>query len=243
MHDLDRTTRTYEWELGDEMEMESFDQEGPFSESEEMELAAELLSLNSEAEMEQFLGSLFKKIGKGFKTVFKPLGKILKPIAKIALPIAGKVAGGFFGGPVGGMIGGKLGSMASNLFEMELEGMDPGQQEMEVARRVVRLAGAAAQQAATAPPSVPPLVAAKAAVAAAASQHAPGLLRGRFGQRLTGGKVPGGRIPGGRVPGGGAPGRLVPVPSVIPGPASPCGCHRRSGAWIRRNGKLILLGA
>jgi uncharacterized protein (DUF697 family) len=236
MHDLDRTTRAYEWELGDEMEMGISDQEGPFSESEEMELAAELLSLNGEEELEQFLGNVFKKIGGGFKKVFKPLGKILKPLAKTLLPIAGKVAGSFFGGPVGGAIGGKLGSMATNLFEMEMEGMDPGQQEMEVARRVVRLAGAAAQQAAAAPASAPPLAAAKAAVAAAASQHAPGLLRGRFGRRLTG---------------GGAPGRLTadfdPIDPVDPmgGPAPHrhCHCHRRSGAWIRRRGKILLLGA
>lgn len=224
MHDLDRTLRAYERELGDELELESYDQEGPFSESEEMELAAELLSLQGEEELEQFLGGLFKKIG-GLKKVFKPLGKILKPIAKAALPIAGKVAGSFFGGPVGGMIGGKLGSMASNLFEMEMEGMDPGQMEMEVARRVVRLAGAAAQKAAAAPPSAPPMAVAKRSVAAAAQQHAPGLLRGRFGKRLTGGD--------------GAPGRLTA--GTRPRPA--CRCKRRSGAWIRRNGKVILLGA
>ncbi|HEX3130015.1 MAG TPA: hypothetical protein VH394_21960 [Thermoanaerobaculia bacterium] len=224
MHDLDRTLRAYERELGDEMELESYDQEGPFSESEEMELAAELLSLQGEEELEQFLGSLFKKIGGGLKKVFKPLGKILKPIAKAALPIAGKVAGSFFGGPVGGMIGGKLGSMASNLFEMEMEGMDPGQMEMEVARRVVRLAGAAAQKAAAAPPSAPPMAVARKAVAAAAQQHAPGLLRGRFGQRLTG---------------GGAPGSLTSDLRPRPG----CRCKRRGGAWIRRGNRIVLLGA
>jgi hypothetical protein len=234
MHDLDRTLRTYEQELDMELDMETYDQEGPFSESEEMELAAELLSLNGEEELEQFLGNMFKKIGRGFKTVFKPLGKILKPLAKTLLPIAGKVAGGFFGGPVGGMLGGKLGSMASNLFEMEMEGMDPGQQEMEVARRVVRLAGAAAQKAAAAPNSAPPLEAAKAAVASAARQHAPGLLRGRFGQRLTGGGAPGNRR--------GNRGNLVPI-SGRAGEPSPCQCKRRSGAWIRRNGKLVILGA
>lgn len=225
MHDLDRTLRAYEQEL--DMET-AFDQEGPFSESEEMELAAELLSLQGEEELDQFLGKMFKRIGRGFKTVFKPLGKILKPLAKTLLPIAGKVAGGFFGGPVGGAIGGKLGSMASNLFEMEMEGMDPGQMEMEVARRVVRLAGASAQNAAAAPRSAPPLTAARAAVASAAQQHAPGLLRGRFGQRLAG---------------GGAPGSLVPLP--VPGPGhgrGGCRCQRRGGAWIRSNGKVILLG-
>lgn len=222
MHDLDRTLRAYEsetggnaWELAEELE--TYDQEGPFSESEEMELAAELLSLQGEEELEQFLGNVFKKIG-GLKTVFKPLGKILKPIAKAALPIVGKMAGSYFG-PIGGMIGGKLGTMASNLFEMEMEGMDPGQMEMEVARRVVRLAGAAAQNAAAAPSSAPPLAVAKRAVATAAQQHAPGLLRGRFGQRLTG---------------GGAPGAI--------GQVSRYRCKPRSGAWIRRNGKIVLLG-
>jgi len=224
MHDLDRTLRTYEsetggdWELGEELE--AFDHEGPFPENEEVELAAELLSLESEEELEQFLGKLFKKIGSGLKTVVKPLGKILKPIAKAALPIVGKVAGSFFGGPVGGAIGGKLGTFASKLFEMELEGMDPGQQEMEVARRVVRLAGSAAQKAAASPPSAPPMAVAKAAVASAAQQHAPGLLRGRFGRRLTGGASFYPSIPGG-----------------------PRRCRQQSGAWIRRNGKLILLGA
>jgi hypothetical protein len=224
MHDLDRTLRTYEsetggdWELGEEMEMEAFDHEGPFSESEEMELAAELLSLESEDEVEQFLGKLFKKAG-GVKGIFKSLGTVLKPIAKAALPIAGKVAGSFFGGPVGGAIGGKLGTFASKLFEMELEGMDPGQMEMEVARRVVRLAGTAAQTAASSPASASPMATAKAAVASAAQQHAPGLLRGRFGRRLTGG---------------------APFYPSIPG--GPRRCRQKSGAWIRRNGKLILLG-
>lgn len=220
MHDLDRTLRAYEPEIGDEMELEAFDQEGPFSESEEMELAAELLSLNNEAELEQFLGNVFKKVG-GFKGVFKSLGKVLKPVAKTLLPIAGKAVGTFFGGPVGGAVGGKLGTLATKLFEMELEGMDPGQQEMEVARRVVRLAGAAAQNAAAAPPSIPPMAAAKAAVASAAQIHAPGLLRGQFGQRLSGGRH-----------------ALPPVPFKSPGP-----WRQRSGAWIRRGRKIILLGA
>ncbi|MFL6199945.1 MAG: hypothetical protein ACJ76J_12255 [Thermoanaerobaculia bacterium] len=228
MHDLDRTLRTYEseaggdWELGEELE--TFDHEGPFPESEEMELAAELLSLESEEELDQFLGKLFKKVG-GVKGIFKSLGTVLKPIAKAALPIVGKVAGSFFGGPVGGAIGGKLGTFASKLFEMELEGMDPGQQEMEVARRVVRLAGTAAQNAASAPAAASPMATAKAAVASAAQMHAPGLLRGRFGRRLTG---------------GGSSYGPSPYPSL---PGNPRRCRQKSGAWIRRGGKVILLGA
>jgi len=38
-----------------------YNQETPFSEAEEMELAAELLSVSNEAELEQFFGNLFKK--------------------------------------------------------------------------------------------------------------------------------------------------------------------------------------
>ena len=45
--------------------------------------------------------------------------------------------------------------MASNLFELELEGLDHEQAEFEAARRVVQLAAAAAQHAALAPPDAP----------------------------------------------------------------------------------------
>ena len=40
-----------------------YSQEGTFSEADEMELAAELLSVSNEAELDQFLGKLFKKAG------------------------------------------------------------------------------------------------------------------------------------------------------------------------------------
>src|SRR4051812_19136589 len=120
MHDLDRTLESeYAFESGDtELDPEIFgesavygeyQQEGPLSEEEEVDLANELLSLSGEEELDQFLGKVFKKFGGG--KVFSNLGKILKPVAKKLLPIAGRVAGSFFGGPVGGAIGGKLGSL------------------------------------------------------------------------------------------------------------------------------------
>jgi uncharacterized protein (DUF697 family) len=225
MHDLDRTLRTLESEDAfetDELDPEIFGEseiagwtgEGPLSEEEELDLASELLTLSSEEELDQFLGKLFKKVGKGFSTVLRPLGKVLKPLAKKLLPIAGGAVGTFFGGPVGGALGGKLGSLASNLFEVDLESMSPADQEVEVARRFVRLASAAAQQAAEAPPSANPVAAARAAVAAAAQTHAPGLLRQGAGRGSA---------------------------------AGPCACgghggKRRTGRWIRRGRKVILLG-
>src|SRR5262249_3056083 len=80
---------------------------------------------------------------------------------------------------VGTAIGSKLGSMASGLFEVELEALPGEQAEFEVARRLVGLSAAAARAAATARPqrAVSPHTLARAAVAPAARRYAPGLRR------------------------------------------------------------------
>src|ERR1044072_8324792 len=62
-----------------------FGYESPFSEAEEMELASELLNVQSEAELEQFFGNLFKKVGGFFKSgVGKQIGGAFKGGAKTA---------------------------------------------------------------------------------------------------------------------------------------------------------------
>lgn len=151
------------------------------SEIEEMELAAELLEIQSEEELEQFIGGLLKKAFRGARSVFrspvfKVLGRTLKAVAKKALPIVGKVAGSYFG-PIGGMVGGKLGSLASNLFEMEMEGLSQEDREFEIARRFVRFADAAIRNAARAPRGEAPQAIARTAFTSAAKRFAPGLLR------------------------------------------------------------------
>lgn len=196
MHNIDRTQLGWEtgetgYEYSPEMYGEAeeetygeayFETEGPFSEAEEMELAAELLSVSSEEELDQFLGGLFKKVtsglGKAFKSpIFRPLGGILKGIAKKALPIAGGALGSLIPIPgVGTALGTAVGSAAGKMFGLELEGMSEEDQEFEIARRYVRLAGDAAQEAANAPQNVPPQHAAQAAVVSAAQKHAPGLV-------------------------------------------------------------------
>ncbi len=208
----------FNFEDGGEL-VDQHEGESPFSEADEMALAAELLSLSSEAELDQFLGGVFKKAWGGIKRfarsgVGRALGKALKGVAKIGLPIAGKAVGTFFGGPIGGMIGGKLASGATKLLGLELEGLSPEDAEFEVARRFVRLAGTAARNAAFASPAADPLTAAKAALTSAARTHVPGLV-------------------GLLSSGGAAPGALV---------ASPSGIRSRSGRWIRRGSKIILLG-
>jgi len=152
-------------------------------ENNEYELAAELLSLSNEAELDQFLGKIINQVGRGLSQFAKSdLGKNLigglKSVAKKGLPILGKVAGTFLGGPAGAMIGSKLGSMASNLFEIQGEGMSHEDLEFEMARRYVRFAKAAAQntvsQANTPAPSKQIVT---QAIKQSASQHIPGLMK------------------------------------------------------------------
>ena len=235
MHDIDRTLMEYEsdyedyedefedefesdydseYEYEDEFEDEYFDSEGVFSEEEEMQLAAELLAVSDDEELEQFLGKLIKRVGRKVKKFAKSstgraLGRILKGAAKKALPIAGRAIGTAFGGPAGGAIGGKLASTAGRLFGLELEGLSPEDQEFEVARRFVRFAGDAAKNAAKTSPAAPPKTAAKAATIKAAKKHAPGLLR-------TAAK---------------------PIPASMSSISS-----GRSGRWIRRGRKIVLMG-
>lgn len=163
------------------------------NESLEMELAHELLNVSNEQELNHFLGKLIKGVGKGISAfaksgVGKALGGALKSVAKTALPLVGKAAGTFFGGPLGGMVGGKLGSMASNLFELELEGLSPEDREFEVARAYVRFANEAinntnnlSRQYTNSNPQT--LV--RTAINQAATTHAPGLVKSSGGRALA----------------------------------------------------------
>jgi hypothetical protein len=210
MHDIDRTQREFLGELAGEQghetghevfefqetgnqegqwETESHEvMEGPFNEVQQMELASELLEIQTEAELDQFLGKLIKGATRAVgsfarSSVGKALGGALKGLAKTALPIAGKALGTAFGGPLGGMVGGKLGNLASGLFETELEGLSQEDREFEVAKQFVRLAGAAAQTAVRSPQTANPVAAAQAALTQAARTYAPGLLRQGVGLR------------------------------------------------------------
>jgi uncharacterized protein (DUF697 family) len=270
------TYETYEGEdeqfLGSILGALTGEAESPLSETQEMELAAELLEVTSEEELEEFIGDVFKKVAKTVGSAIRSpigrqLGGILKGVAKKALPMVGGALGSFVAPGVGTAIGSKLGSMASNLFEMETEGMNAEQLEFEMARRYVRLAATAAGNAAQAPRNAPPRRVVQTAVTQAARQHAPGLLRGTRGGGASGGRRPrpgGPQRPGGqrrRGPGGqyavgsstvavpGGNGAYEPEPSDWGGEPepgggqrSPYGSRAQSGRWIRRGRKVVLLG-
>ena len=155
----------------------------PFSELDELELAAELLSISSEEELDMFLGKLIKGAWKGIKKVgrfvgkiAKPLGGVLKGVAKAALPFVGGALGSFIPIPgVGTALGSALGGALSKALELEYGELEQEDQELEMARRFVRIAGTAARQAALTDPNADPHTTAKAAVVAAARQHLPNL--------------------------------------------------------------------
>jgi hypothetical protein len=126
--------------------------------------------------------------------------------------MAGQALGGMFGGPAGSAIGGQLASAAGGMFGLELEA---GEQEFEAATNFVRLAADAVKNAAAAPPNANPHAVAQAAVSQAAQVHAPGLV---------------------------GPGPEPPRPGAFgQEPARPYG-GGHSGRWIRRGGKIVLLG-
>ena len=153
--------------------------ERPFSEGEEVELGCGALSVSNEEELDQFLGKLFKGAWKSIKKVgsvvgkfAKPLGRVLKGVAKAALPFVGGALGSFIPIPgVGTAIGSALGGALSKALEMEFGDLNQEEQEFEMARRFVRIAGTAAQQAALASPSTDPQAAVTSALITAARRH------------------------------------------------------------------------
>jgi hypothetical protein len=154
---------------------------GVLSDSHEMDLAAEFLDLEDEAELEHFLGGLISDIGSALgKVVKSPIGHavggVLKQVAKTALPIAGGALGGVVGGPIGAMIGSNLASIAGSALGLELEGLSPEDREYEASRRFVRFACQTVANALQAHPYGDPEAVAHDAAVEAARAHAPGLM-------------------------------------------------------------------
>jgi hypothetical protein len=155
---------------------ETYEQEQEYGElpaEMETELAAELLEITSEQELEQFLGDIVKSVGSFIRgPVGQAVGGVLKNVAKTALPAVGGALGTLVAPGLGTAIGSQLGSFASKaLGEYEVA----GEQEFEVARKVVQLAHAAGQHVAAAPANMPPQAVAEQAVLRAAQQVAPGI--------------------------------------------------------------------
>jgi len=226
MHDIDRVRleTQYESELLEAVPFEAeqfefLESEAPtgetgelFGETEQMELASELLEVTNEAELDRFLGDLIQRAGQAVgKFIRSPegqaIGGVLKGAAKQVLPAIGSAVGGYFGGSTGAKLGGDAASAAGRMFGLELEGLSGEDREFEIARRFVNFAGDAVRNLALAPRGTDPRALASSAAAAAARTYAPGLLS----------------------------------PAEEPtGPQAPT--SGRSGRWVRRANKIILYG-
>lgn len=210
---------SYEMEDEGDLEYEAnFYNESPFTESEELALASELLNVTDEAELDQFIGKLIRSAAKSLGGIFKSptgkkLGGLIKGATKTALPMLGAAAGNFLVPGIGGVMGGKLASAAGSMLGLELEGLSREDQEFELARQIVRFAGAATRNAEEAEQTAPGPEAVQQAAVAAAQQYAPGLLRPGAGRAL------------------GRRGRRCRHR------------HQPEGRWIRRGNKILIIGA
>ena len=216
MHDIDRTQLEYSNEQFEFGESEWSPEGGTFSESEELELATELLSVTNEGEFDRFLGDLVSRATKAVgnfarSSAGQAVGGVLKGVAKKALPMAGTAIGTYFGGPLGAKIGSGIANAASSALGLEGE-MAGEDREFEGAKQFVKIAGQTAATAAAAPPGANPRAVAQQAAMSAAMQHAPGLLAG-------GATSPGAPSAAGAAAGG-----------------------ARSGRWLRRGSKIVLYG-
>jgi hypothetical protein len=144
-----------------------------FPESRSVQLAAELLDVTSEAELEGFLGRVVAATARGVggrlpAGTGRSLVAVLARTAERTLPTLAALLGDPMGPPAG--VGPSAAETAARVYGLELEGMSAEDRDYEIARQFLRLVQAAAARAATAPAS------ATAAVAGAAREFAPGLL-------------------------------------------------------------------
>lgn len=145
-----------EYDNNHEMQSDQYTRKG-HSYSEELmesELAYELMHIQSEEELDQFLGNLIQSVWKGAQAFYhSPLGQKLKNqavaglknIGKKALPGLGRTVGGHFFGPEGAKIGGQLGKMAAKGLGLEFESATALEKRSEGSRRLVRIAQNTAQ--------------------------------------------------------------------------------------------------
>lgn len=188
---------------------------GVFTETQEMELASELLEVTNEAELDRFLGNLINHVTRAVgKAVSSPAGQaiggILKGAARKVLPTIGSAVGSYLGGERGAQFGNQAASTAGAMFGLELEGLSAEDREFEVAKRYVSFAGEAVKNLMLTPTQQNPRAAANAAAISAAQTHAPGL--------------------------------LSTATSPSPGQVQSCMPKANRGQWVRRGNKITLYG-
>jgi hypothetical protein len=141
------------------------------------ELAAQLLDVTNEAELEGFLGRLVDRVvqragGPVPAATRRALVAALRRTAERTLPTLTTALGDPLGPPTG--VGSSAAETAARVYGLELEGMSAEDRDYEIARQFLRFAQAVAVRAARAPAA-----SVDASVADASRELAPGLLLDR----------------------------------------------------------------
>jgi uncharacterized protein (DUF697 family) len=212
MHDIDRS------QIGGQLETYEYPGGGSngrvFNEQQEWELAGELLEIGSEQELEQFLGDLISKAGKAVGSfISSPTGQAVGGLLKSAAGKLLPMAGSAIGGYFGGPTGAQIGGkLASTAGSMF------GLGEMESEEHEWEAATTFVRLAGDT---------VKNAAAAPPGANPQAVAQQALAQAA---QVH-------------APGLVGPPPGPMGGSGGPPGMGgARSGRWIRRHGKIIVLG-
>lgn len=151
-----------------------------FDESQELELAASLLEVVNDEQLDHFLSDLIRKGGTATGSVVTPsdgkaIGDVLKGAIYRILPIRSMEHGSTMHGSVGAQLGSGLSSLAGQVLGLELEGLSPEDREFEAIRQFVRFAGDTVKNAGEDSKRTNPQEMAYRAAAEAAETYAPGL--------------------------------------------------------------------
>lgn len=171
-----------------EYEGETLNEGEVFNEGELLELASEMLEVNSEAELDQFIGKAIRKAARKLRrAVRSPLGNALggylKGLAKAAIPLGAGALGGMVAGPLGTRIGSSLAKSGLGMIGFEAETLEAEDQEFEGAKAYAKTLGSAVQSAVQAPPTVDPIEVARQSVQAARAKYTAGNLGGTSSQK------------------------------------------------------------
>lgn len=166
---------------------------GPLSPAEELAEASDLLEINEEEQLEEFLGGILSRATGGARRFAssprgQAVGRYLRSAIKEALPGLGRAIGDQVHPGLGGA-GARLGRDAGVVLGLEMEGLSKEDKEFEVARQLVRLAAEAAHLANLAARDADPDDIGREAVATAARTYAPGLLPRLHGRSDSEGQV------------------------------------------------------
>jgi hypothetical protein len=176
------------------------------TEAQELALAAEVLEVSNQEELEQFLGDLWDATKTAASdaynsSVVQAAIPGLKAVGAAVLPRAAGWLADRYAPGTGGIASAGVQTAVDQWLKEELEGLSGEDREFETARRYVRFVNDVFRRVTQVPDRVPAPLAAQTVVRDAAREHVPGLVP--FLVQIRDGRVPSGDL-GVEAPAGGS---------------------------------------